>query len=190
MLISVQGCVVNAYIEPQFKGMSSDQIVTVEFAEWESLVWFRKKLGGDIRFTQYAKYFPFTGYIQLEALNEFLVGKTLSISELESGQDLSPAPVAFSFDALTYWEEDEYGDIICDGANEWGFCFPEDVLSVWNDSDAKYEQFHTFPHFTLPEELKDRHSLWSTDIEEMTEEEVVEAWEQSKVVVEKSADRD
>ena len=153
MILSIDGQLVNAYIEPQFFDIAGGSIVTVEFDAWESVPNLRKHIQGDIRAVRVARYWNFTGYMPLLDLR-FLVGKyKLTKNDLLIDANISPAPIAYEWTGMEADKEigeDEYES----GETWYGHSLPEDIESMRYDSDVNYECFLVYPLFTMPKELQ------------------------------------
>jgi hypothetical protein len=152
MMLSIDGQLVNAYIEPQFFDTPGGPIVSVEFYGWENVPNLRKHIKGDLRVARVARYFNFLGYTQLLDLCYLVGNYKISKEDLLIDQNISPAPVAYSWSA---WEEDielEDGEYE-PGEYYFGYALPEDLEYIRTDSDIHYEGFYAYPLFTMPEEL-------------------------------------
>jgi hypothetical protein len=153
MILSIDGQLVNAYIEPQFFDIAGGSIVTVEFDAWESVPNLRKHIQGDIRAVRVARYWNFTGYMPLLDLR-FLVGNyKLTKNDLLIDANISPEPVAYEWvgmEADIEINEDEYES----GETYYGHSLPEDIDSYRWDGPSHYEVFYAYPLFSMPEELQ------------------------------------
>ncbi len=152
MILSIEGQLVNAYIEPQFFDVAGGSIVTVEFDAWESVPKLRKQIQGDLRAKRVARYWNFTGYMQLDELCSLVGNHKQTKHDLLIAEDTSPAPVAFEWVA---WEEDiEIGENEYQSGETWyGHALPEDIDSYRWDGPSHYEAFYAYPLFSMPEEL-------------------------------------
>ncbi len=153
MILSIEGQLVNAYIEPQFINVAGVSIVTVEFDAWESVPKLRKQIQGDLRAKRYARYWNFTGYLQLDELRSLVGNHGITKNDLLIAEDTSPAPVAFEWvgwEADIEFSEDEYES----GETYYGHSLPEDIESDRWDGPSHYEFFFAYPLFSMPEELQ------------------------------------
>jgi hypothetical protein len=153
MILSIDGQLVNAYIEPQFFDLTGGPIVSVEFYGWENVPNLRKHIKGDLRVARVARYFNFVGYMQLLDLCYLAGNYKISKEDLLTDQNISPAPVAYSWSA---WEADielEDGEYES-GEYYFGYSLPEDLEYIPTDSDVHYECFYAYPLFTMPTELE------------------------------------
>lgn len=153
MILSIDGQLVNAYIEPQFFDIAGGSIVTVEFDAWESVPNLRKHIQGDIRAMRVARFWNFTGYMPLLDLCSLVGNYRLTKQDLLIYENISPAPVAFEW---VGWEEDiEIGENEYQSGETWyGHSLPEDIDSIRWDGDIHYECFYVYPLFTMPKELQ------------------------------------
>jgi hypothetical protein len=152
MIFSIDGQLVNAYIEPQFTDVAGNPIVTVEFDAWESVPNLRKHIRGELRTNRVSRYWNFTGYMPLLDFKFLVENLQLSKDVLRIEFDTSPEPVAYSWIG---WESDvDLGNDEYVGGETWyGHALPEDVDSIRYDSDVYYECFYAYPLFTMPKEL-------------------------------------
>jgi hypothetical protein len=153
MILSIEGQLVNAYIEPQFYDVAGGSIVTIEFDAWESVPKLRKHIQGDLRAVRVARFWNFTGYMPLLDLR-FLVGNyKLTKQDLLIDANTSPTPVAFEWvgcEADREIGEDEYES----GETYYGYALPEDIDSMRYDGPSDYEVFLAYPLFSMPKELQ------------------------------------
>jgi hypothetical protein len=155
VFLEISGKIINAFIEPQFQSVSSGDLVTVQFSDWESLPDLRKHLQGEVRFSQSSREFIFTGYTQLLDLKLLTGASRLTSEELMLENDFSPAPAAYYY---LGWEEpgDQIEGAECDPVQSdvWmGYTLPEDIQAIRWSSDISYEQFYVYPVFQMPKEL-------------------------------------
>jgi hypothetical protein len=155
VFLEISGKIINAFIEPQFQSVSSGDLVTVQFSDWESLPDLRKHLQGEVRFSQSSREFIFTGYTQLLDLKLLTGASRLTSEELMLENDFSPAPAAYYY---LGWEEpdDQIEGTECDPVQSdvWmGYTLPEDIEAIRWSSDISYEQFYVYPVFQMPKEL-------------------------------------
>lgn len=154
MFLSIRGKVINAFIEPQFRGVGSSDIVTVQFSDWESLSDLRKHQNGDLRFSPKDREFPFVGYTHTLSLSYLTDGPMLKEIDLRIDKDFSPAPAAFYWCGWEVESQDEEENQNCIVSAPWeGHCLPGEVDDIWFGMDLSFEEFLTYPVFTLPEEL-------------------------------------
>lgn len=159
MLLEIRKKIINAFIEPQFKDLGTGTLVTVQFSHWESLHRLRHHMNGEIWMSKASSGFTFTGYTHLLTI-QFLCDRHGITEELLTvDTDYSPTPVAY------YWngwqdevknyasDEEEATDpfdpvLSVDGQDNWfGYVLPEDLESVWLDSDMDFDQFYVYPIF-------------------------------------------
>ncbi len=152
MILSIEGQLVNAYIEPQFFDVAGVSIVTVEFDAWESMPKLRKQIQGDLRAKRFARFWNFTGYLHLEELCSLAENRGLTKRDLLIAENTSPAPVAFEWvgmEADIEISEDEYES----GETYYGHSLPDEIDSYRWDGPSRYECFFAYPLFSMPEEL-------------------------------------
>jgi hypothetical protein len=94
MILDIKGTLVNAFIEPQFKEVSSGHLVTVQFSDLDALGKFKHHMQGDTRIDLTEKYFHFTGYTQRLNLTLSMSDKGSTIQDL-----LAPDTVTSALDA-------------------------------------------------------------------------------------------
>ena len=155
MFLEISGKIINAFIEPQFQSVSSGDLVTVQFSDWESLPDLRKHLQGEVRFSQSSREFTFTGYTQFLDLKLLVGASKLALKDLKIDTNFSPAPAAYYY---LGWEEpgDEIEEVECGPVESdvWmGYTLPEDIEAIRWSSDISYEQFYVYPVFQMPKEL-------------------------------------
>jgi len=151
MLLEIKGKLVNAFVEPQFAELGLNELVTVQFYHYEKLKNFRKKLDGDLRFDQNAKFFPFTGYAHFSSIWFAAKPKSIELKDLFVEEDISPAPIAYKWIGIKHevedWEDES-------DAGEWqGEALPEDIKDLRYVQDISYDEFLVFPLYHLPESL-------------------------------------
>ena len=151
MILQINGRLVNAFIEPQFAEPGFHQLVTVQFYHFERLREFRRRLDGDLRLNVHDRYFPFTGYTNLETIWFYSKRNRPSYEDLLVEKDVSPAPAAYTWIGIKH-EAEEWEDESEIG--QWqGDCMPEDVVDIRTGQDISYDEFLVFPLFELPESL-------------------------------------
>jgi len=155
VFLEISGKIINAFIEPQFQSVSSGDLVTVQFSDWESLPDLRKHLQGEVRFSQSSREFTFTGYTQFLDLKLLVGASKLALKDLKIDTNFSPAPAAYYY---LGWEEagDEIEEVECGPVESdvWmGYTLPEDIEAIRWSSDISYEQFYVYPVFQMPKEL-------------------------------------
>jgi len=153
MILSIEGQLVNAYIEPQFFDVAGGSIVTVEFDAWESVPKLRRQIQGDLRAKPVARYWNFTGYLQLNELCSLVGNHGITKNDLLLAENTSPEPVAYEWvgmEADIEVGEDEYQS----GETWYGHALPEDIDSMRYDGPSYYEVFCAYPLFSMPKELQ------------------------------------
>ena len=153
MILSIEGQVVNAYIEPQFADIVGGPVVTVEFDAWENVPKLRRHLSGDLRVAKPSRYFSFAGYTQLLDLRFLSDNFKITPEDLLIDTNTSPTPAAFSWSGYeqdTEISEDEYEP----GESYFGYSLRGDLESTKNNSDIHFDSFYAHPLFTLPKELQ------------------------------------
>ena len=153
MILSIEGQLINAYIEPQFAEVPGGPIVTLEFDAWESVPNLRRHIQGDLRVSRVARYFTFVGYTQLLDLRFLSKNCNITKDDLLIDSDASPIPIAFfwsGYESDIKVGEGEYKS----GESFFGYALPEDLDSTRSDSDIDFECFYAYPLFTMPKELE------------------------------------
>jgi len=153
MILEMNGQLINAFIEPQFSGVSSGHLVTVQFSDLDGLGKFKHHLQGDIRVDLTDMFFHFTGYTQFLDVNCLASGKSLTIADLVISKDISPAPAAYGWLGWEEHTEGEDGNLI-QGEDWQGYSLPEEIQDLRWSLPTSLEEFYVFPLFSLPMGLK------------------------------------
>ena len=152
MIIDIKGTLMNAFIEPQFKEVSSGHLVTVQFSDLDVMGKFKHHMQGDIRIDLTDKYFHFTGYIQLLDLNCHISGTRIALEDLLVPRDVSPAPSAYSWQGWEDHTEDEDGNLI--QGDDWqGYSLPREIEDARWELPVSLIEFYVYPLFRMPVEL-------------------------------------
>ena len=152
MLLDIKGTIVNAFIEPQFKEVSSGHLVTVQFSDLDALGRFKHHMQGDTRIDLADKYFHFTGFTQLLDLNHYISGQRIALQELLVAEDVSPVPVAYSWHGWEDHTKDEDGSLI--QGDDWqGSSLPKHINEARWELPTSLIEFYVYPLFTVPAEL-------------------------------------
>jgi len=152
MLLDIKGTIVNAFIEPQFKEVSSGHLVTVQYSDLDALGRFKHHMQGDTRIDLADKYFHFTGFTQLLGLNHYISGQRIALQELLVAEDVSPAPVAYSWHGREDHTKDEDGNLI--QGDDWqGSSLPKHINKARSELPTSLIEFYVYPLFTVPPEL-------------------------------------
>jgi hypothetical protein len=153
MILDIKGTLVNAFIEPQFKHLSSGHLVTVRYSDIDALGRFKHHMQGGTRIDLSDKYFHFTGYTQLLDLNYHVTGSLNRLEDLFVEKDVSPAPVAYRWSGWEDHTEDEDGNLI--QGDEWqGFSLPEGINDARWELPTSLVEFYVYPLFEVPADLK------------------------------------
>jgi len=153
MLFEINGSVVNAFVEPQFKHLSSGHLVTVQYSDLDALGHFKHHMQGGTRIDLSDKYFHFTGYTQLLDLNYHVAGSLNRLEDLFVEKDVSPAPVAYRWQG---WEEDSSEDLENGMQTEdwYGISLPGEIEAIRWELEPSYVGFYVYPLFEVPADLK------------------------------------
>jgi len=152
MLFEINGTVINAFIEPQFKEVSSGHLVTVQFSDLDVMGKFKHHMQGDTRIDLTDKYFHFTGYTQLLDLNYHISGTRIALEDLLVPRDVSPAPEAYSWQGWEDHTEDEDGNSI--QGDDWqGYSLPQEIEDARWGLPVSLIEFYVYPLFRMPVEL-------------------------------------
>jgi hypothetical protein len=157
VFLEISGKLINAFIEPQFQKLSSGEMVTVQFSDWESMPELRRHLQGEVRVSQHSREFIFTGYTQLLDLISLTGTPKLTSKDLFIETNLSPSPAAYYYMGWVEQNDDiemagaECGPVESDV--QMGYSLPEDIKAIRWSSDISYEQFYVYPVFQMPKEL-------------------------------------
>jgi hypothetical protein len=153
MILDIKGTLVNAFIEPQFKEVSSGHLVTIQFSDLDALGKFKHHIQGDTRIDLTDKYFHFIGYTQLLDLNCHISGTRIALEDLLVSRDVSPAPAAYSWRGWEDDTEDEDGNPI--QGDDWrGYSLPEEIEDARGALSVSLIEFYVYPIFRLPVELE------------------------------------